>query len=71
MSDPTAGPTGRLLALLSLLQARRQWPGAVLAGRLEVTERTVRRDWVAARLWLCDQMDVACDEERSDSDSKA
>ncbi|MGF9754495.1 WYL domain-containing protein [Microvirga sp. 0TCS3.31] len=44
MSDPTAGPTGRLLALLSLLQARRQWPGAVLAGRLEVTERTVRRD---------------------------
>src|SRR6478672_9345631 len=44
MSDPAAGPTGRLLALLSLLQARRQWPGAVLAGRLEVTERTVRRD---------------------------
>ncbi len=44
MSDTTGGPTGRLLALLSLLQARRQWPGAVLAERLEVTERTVRRD---------------------------
>ncbi|MFC0224246.1 helix-turn-helix transcriptional regulator [Nocardioides zeicaulis] len=44
MSEPAAGPTGRLLALLSLLQARRQWPGAVLADRLEVTERTVRRD---------------------------
>lgn len=38
------GPTGRLLALLSLLQARRDWPGGVLAERLEVTERTVRRD---------------------------
>jgi len=38
------GPTGRLLALLSLLQARRDWPGPVLAARLEVTERTVRRD---------------------------
>lgn len=38
------GPTGRLLALLSLLQARRDWPGSVLAERLEITERTVRRD---------------------------
>jgi predicted DNA-binding transcriptional regulator YafY len=36
--------TGRLLALLSLLQARRDWPGALLAERLEVSERTVRRD---------------------------
>ena len=34
----------RLLSLLSLLQVRREWPGAVLAGRLEVSERTVRRD---------------------------
>src|SRR5690606_24478480 len=41
---PMSGPTGRLLALLSLLQARRDWPGGVLAQRLEVTERTVRRD---------------------------
>jgi predicted DNA-binding transcriptional regulator YafY len=36
--------SGRLLALLSLLQARRDWPGRVLAERLTVSERTVRRD---------------------------
>lgn len=36
--------TSRLLALLSLLQARRDWPGPLLADRLEVSERTVRRD---------------------------
>ena len=36
--------TSRLLTLLSLLQSRRDWPGAVLADRLEVTPRTVRRD---------------------------
>ncbi|MEV6256532.1 transcriptional regulator [Nocardia sp. NPDC051911] len=34
----------RLLALLSLLQARRDWPGMLLAQRLEVSPRTVRRD---------------------------
>ncbi|QXJ21953.1 WYL domain-containing protein [Actinomadura graeca] len=34
----------RLLALLSLLQARRDWPGALLAERLEISPRTVRRD---------------------------
>jgi predicted DNA-binding transcriptional regulator YafY len=34
----------RLLALLSLLQSRRDWPAPVLADRLEVSERTVRRD---------------------------
>ena len=34
----------RLLSLLSLLQSRRDWPAPVLAGRLEVSERTVRRD---------------------------
>ncbi|MBC9735169.1 helix-turn-helix transcriptional regulator [Nocardioides marmotae] len=39
-----AGTSGRLLALLSLLQARRDWPGSLLAERLEVSERTVRRD---------------------------
>lgn len=33
-----------MLALLSLLQSRRDWPGHVLAERLEVTTRTVRRD---------------------------
>src|SRR5829696_8077083 len=36
--------SSRLLDLLSLLQARRDWPGAELAGRLEVSGRTVRRD---------------------------
>jgi predicted DNA-binding transcriptional regulator YafY len=34
----------RLLDLLSLLQARRDWPGPELAERLEVSRRTVRRD---------------------------
>ncbi|MFI9008184.1 helix-turn-helix transcriptional regulator [Actinosynnema sp. NPDC053489] len=36
--------SARLLALLSLLHARRDWPGAALARRLEVSPRTVRRD---------------------------
>lgn len=34
----------RLLRLLSLLQTRRDWPGSVLADRMQVSERTVRRD---------------------------
>lgn len=37
-------PSGRLFTLLSLLQARRDWPGDQLAQRLEVSPRTVRRD---------------------------
>ena len=36
--------SARLLRLLSLFQARRYWSGADLAGRLEVTARTLRRD---------------------------
>ncbi|MGW6273425.1 helix-turn-helix transcriptional regulator [Streptomyces sp. NPDC055060] len=36
--------SARLLRLLSLLQAHRDWPGADLAERLGVTPRTVRRD---------------------------
>ncbi|WP_053387229.1 helix-turn-helix transcriptional regulator [Leucobacter japonicus] len=36
--------TTRLLELLSLLQARRDWPGPALAARLEVDPRTIRRD---------------------------
>ncbi len=40
MSDPS----GRLLALLSLLQTPREWPGSELSRRLEVSPRTVRRD---------------------------
>ncbi|NNH72890.1 WYL domain-containing protein [Nocardia uniformis] len=44
---PTASSTvtsRRLLSLLSLLQVRRDWPGMLLAQRLAVSERTVRRD---------------------------
>ena len=41
MSETTSS---RLLTLLSLLQGRRDWPGQELAGRLEVSGRTVRRD---------------------------
>ncbi|TMK73260.1 MAG: YafY family transcriptional regulator [Actinobacteria bacterium] len=36
--------SSRLLELLSLLQARRDWPGGELADRLEVSGRTIRRD---------------------------
>src|SRR5580658_62382 len=41
---------GRMLELLSLLQARRSWGGVELASRLGVTERTVRRDVERLRL---------------------
>lgn len=36
--------SSRLLALLSLLQTHRDWSGEDLAGRLDITSRTVRRD---------------------------
>ncbi|GAA2631061.1 helix-turn-helix transcriptional regulator [Streptomyces axinellae] len=36
--------SARLLSLLSLLQTRRDWPGALLAERLDISRRTVRRD---------------------------
>src|SRR6476646_8798139 len=36
--------SSRLLELLSLLQGRREWSGEELAGRLEVSGRTIRRD---------------------------
>ena len=36
--------SARLLRLLSLLQARRDWTGTELAGRLGVTTRTIRND---------------------------
>src|ERR687893_3333237 len=42
--------SSRLLKLLSLLQTRRDWPGEELAGRLEVSGRTVRRDIERLRL---------------------
>jgi predicted DNA-binding transcriptional regulator YafY len=39
-----ATTTSRLLNLLSLLQTRRDWPGALLAEKLAISHRTVRRD---------------------------
>ncbi len=36
--------TDRLLTLLSVLQTQREWPGPLLAHRLNVSPRTVRRD---------------------------
>ena len=39
-----ANTSTRTLQLLSLLQARRYWPGAELAERLRVSPRTLRRD---------------------------
>jgi predicted DNA-binding transcriptional regulator YafY len=36
--------SSRLLELLALLQARREWLGSELADRLEVSRRTIRRD---------------------------
>jgi biotin operon repressor len=43
--DETVPKTSsRVLTLLSLLQTKRDWPGVMLAERLEVSARTVRRD---------------------------
>ena len=42
----------RLLSMLLLLQAHGRLTGRQLAARLEVSERTVHRDWVKARAWL-------------------
>jgi predicted DNA-binding transcriptional regulator YafY len=39
-----ANTSERMLRLLSLLQTHRYWPGGDLAARLEVSERTLRRD---------------------------
>lgn len=39
-----ANTSSRTLRLLSLLQTHRFWPGPELAARLEVSERTLRRD---------------------------
>jgi predicted DNA-binding transcriptional regulator YafY len=44
MSDTMVQTSARLLALLSLLQMRREWSGPELADRLEVGARTIRRD---------------------------
>lgn len=42
--DGASGTAARLLRLLGLLQARREWSGPELARRLGVSVRTVRRD---------------------------
>ncbi len=47
---PVLETSARLLRLLSLLQTHRDWTGPDLAGRLAVTERTVRRDVDRLRL---------------------
>ncbi|MFB4312054.1 helix-turn-helix transcriptional regulator [Actinomadura sp. GTD37] len=39
-----ANTSSRTLRLLSLLQTHRYWPGSELAGRLDVSVRTLRRD---------------------------
>jgi predicted DNA-binding transcriptional regulator YafY len=39
-----ANTSSHMLRLLSLLQTHRYWPGAELASRLDVSERTLRRD---------------------------
>src|SRR5436190_4452979 len=38
------GTSARMLALLSLLQTRPDWPGPELAQRLGVSDRTIRND---------------------------
>lgn len=42
-------PTTRSLSLLALLQSGREWNGRELADRLQVSERTVRRDTMRLR----------------------
>jgi predicted DNA-binding transcriptional regulator YafY len=42
--------SARLLALLGLMQSRRDWTGPELAERLDVTDRTVRKDVERLRL---------------------
>jgi predicted DNA-binding transcriptional regulator YafY len=44
LQDTMVQTSARLLALLSLLQLRREWTGPELAGRLQVAPRTIRRD---------------------------
>jgi predicted DNA-binding transcriptional regulator YafY len=41
--------SARLLRLLTLLESRREWAGGELAGRLEVTSRTIRNDMARLR----------------------
>jgi len=41
---PMVKTSARLLALLSMLQTRRDWSGEELAARLDISPRTIRRD---------------------------
>lgn len=41
---PASVTSQRLLVLLSLLQSHREWGASALASRLQISERTVRRD---------------------------
>lgn len=43
MGDMANSPS-RMLKLLSLLQTRRDWPGRILSERLDISDRTLRRD---------------------------
>lgn len=43
-TSTTSTTSARILALLSLLQTRRDWPGHLLARRLGISDRTVCRD---------------------------
>ena len=44
MVSPVADTSARILRLLSLLEARVEWSGSDLAGRIGVSARTLRRD---------------------------
>lgn len=44
MASVSESSTARLLQLLSLLQARRDWPGPELSSRLGASPRTIRKD---------------------------
>ena len=44
MIEDVLATSARLLELLSLLQVKRDWTSSELAGRLEVSTRTVRAD---------------------------
>ena len=44
--------SGRLLALLGLMQSRPMWRGAELASRLQVSGRDVQAEDLAAAKWV-------------------
>ena len=42
----------RLVAILLMLQSRGRITASEVASELEISERTVRREWTLARVWL-------------------